>query len=216
MSHLNRTQQFRAAVVLVLTLALGWVVLVAAADATGPTSGRAATPEEIAQLEAAYRRHERIYFDALVTGDVSLFPAVYYNDPEVPLPEGYLQSLDQAGAAVDAALAHAMPGPDGASVGFLSAKVAEVLNIHRALDARAPGEDSYPVEPRTHDPWVDVPATLLNVKIDGDHATADIVYATAEQLAWLGDQPIPLIEHHVFTRIDGQWYVSAAWTTGNF
>ena len=228
--------------VLLVSLALVGPLFVGLADAnqgeTVPLVGdedgqavaaavRLSDDETVRIFTETLRRYQRIQFDELVTGDASLFPTIFYNDPKYPVQgDDWQQTIAWAGAdAIDAVISSGAPGPVGAESGFLSAKVAEHIVIWEniaaweaveataAAEGRAPtGEEVnslphglFPYPRKSAGDWAQVPYHVFDIVIEGNHATAKLAYI----------EPTDVIEDYGdvyqivwFTWVEGQWYIS--------
>jgi hypothetical protein len=196
-------------------------------------AGAPASPadKDVQVFTETLRRYQRIQFDELVSGDASLFPTIFYNEPAYPVQdEDWLQVMDWAGdAAIDAVIASGAPGPVGAESGFLSAKIAEHIEIWKNVqawaaieatataDARSPTYDEVASLPHGQVPfprknpadWTYVPFHVFDIVVDSDRATAKLAYiepedAVGDWIASYGD----VYQIVWFSLVDGQWYIS--------
>ncbi|RIK41908.1 MAG: hypothetical protein DCC58_11775 [Chloroflexi bacterium] len=214
---------FRAAYLVCAATAIVAVVIRSPQGASG-TGPHPASADEVATLAELVERAEYAIFLADVTGDPSSFPTVFYNDATVQLHPEYGVVLSRVSREdVRLALDAAAPDPVGDETGLLSAYTAIVLDNERSRDAwaeeeekaaqegRAPSAENMPgfEVPRPRHQWSDwgwSPRSLFAVMIDGEHATAWVAY---EDLAGqpADYMPDPAMRY-VFTRVEGQWYVS--------
>lgn len=200
----------------------------------GSPDPRTATAEDVSELTAVFRRYERIFFDARVSGDPAKLSEVLYNDPTVELRPELIELSERYRGQVNNVLRdNASDGPIGHENGYLSVRIAYIANINYGIEAwqqeqaqaRAEGRNASPINlppgatpfqrPGASDWDPDVPVQLVNVKIGGDHATADIVFVESEELATYLDRPDPYMQHHTFTKVNGRWYISNVWSEGN-
>lgn len=169
-------------------------------------------------FEDLFRRYERIQFDARVTGDSSLYPTIFYNDPDEELYPEYDDLMREYQHVVDAALASATGGPVGATTGFLSAQIAVhasnmmQANLWADVSATAAAEGRYPsisdlptgvapIEPVTPGQWVNQSITMHYPVAMDDRGEAMFTSGTTE----LEGSIVRL----TYIRIDGEWYISA-------
>jgi hypothetical protein len=185
--------------------------------------------EDVQVFEELVRREDRVVFDALVTGDTSSLPTVFYNDPTVPVSIDWKAALERAGDEVPHTLEGTATGPIGGADGLLSAQIANIVVVWQniraweeieqraAAEGRQPtadevasmpyGENPYPR--KSPEDWVEFPHYLFDVTIGGDHATATRAFIDPKDVTgdWLAQYPGYLVDY-VFTRVDGQWYIS--------
>jgi hypothetical protein len=203
---------------LALVLLLGVLVQIDRGAAT-PQPGEPATDEQVKMFEDLLRQHERVMFDALVTGDVTRFATIYYNDPTVELNAEFHANLTRAGSRAPQAVARLEGGPKGHETGYLTAQVAGIINRQENVAAweaaqakaqaegRQPSTDdmpngAVPYEPKTADQWIDVPFYVYDVLVRGNHATATLSYGPPE------DADSAYIFH--FTMVEDRWYISGS------
>jgi hypothetical protein len=190
-----------------------------------PEPADSATGDQEHALVAVFRRFERIMFDAMVTGDASEFPTVFYNDPTVTLSSEYVSLQTKHRPAVDAILEEARGrGPIGAQEGYLSAKIAEIVEYNEHANAweeakalalreqRRPTiqdlpNGMQPIERKLADQWVDVEVYIHDPLIQGEQALATFSFGT--------DKREGTLLHMTFTRIEGQWYVTSSRSEGD-
>lgn len=176
-----------------------------------------ADSDEAKMFEALLRKDERMLFEAMVNGDVSQFPTLYYNDPRVDLNDDFDAILERSGNRANGLIASLAAGPVGAENGYLTAQVAIILERQDNIEAweaaqrkaAAEGREptladmpngEIPYVKKTEDQWVDVPFYVFDVKIDGDQATAKLTYEPPETAA--------MVLTYSFTQVDGRWYIS--------
>jgi hypothetical protein len=196
----------------------------AQADQPAPRTASGAQEEEFVALWKQYRK---IYFDASVTGDVSLYPTVFANDPAVDvaaLMPDCIPLINQERAGVAASLT-ALGLPPKVETGWLSCAVAEQLDYHRNVEAwqevkaaasaqgRQPSTQalpngSRPVEPTNADEWVEEPIYVIKAEMLGENQ-ARVAFAGIPK-----EENPELLFNLFFSRIDNQWYITAMWTTG--
>lgn len=201
--------------VAVAILLTGALIQADRSDAT-PSPGTPASIEQVAMFEDLLRLDERISFDAMVTGDLSRFATIYYNDPTVSLNPEYRSQIDRAGSVATDIVASLSDGPKGSNTGYLTARVAGAVLyrdnvsawqtvLERAADeGRQPSiadmpNNEVPYEPKMADQWVDVPFYVYDVFVNGDRATATLSYAAPE------DADSAYIYH--FIQVDGRWLI---------
>lgn len=177
----------------------------------------AATEEQLKEFEELLRVDERVTFQALVTGDITEFPKIYYDDPTVTLNSDYHVAIEKAGDRIQSALTLLEPTSIGNGQGYLSARTAIIINRQDNLaawekaQAEAAAENriatladmpngEMPYEPKFEDQWVDVPFYVFDGKMWDDHATVKLTYEPPASAA--------LISTYVFTQVDGRWYIS--------
>lgn len=200
---------------LAITLALlQWVVVQARSE-----TETEATTEQVREFLNVYRGYERLTFDALVSGNTTRFPEVFYNDPTVDIVPEHAALAEQFQTQVDAVLARVESGPAGAETGFLSASIAEMIAVTEQATAweaakaaasasgREPTvadlpEGFQPVERKRPEEWVDVDVHIHNVRIQGEHGWATFTFGT--------DRLEGNLLHMTFTNVNGQWYISSA------
>jgi hypothetical protein len=217
---LKRRMIFLASPIVVTMLVLvAWYLVVGAAN-----DGMPATEGQKQDFLSLIRRQERTFFEGWVTGDLSEFPAVYYNDPH-DKPNGHRQDLVKTYRdEIDAILADTDSGPVGGRSGELAAQMADVLWRRQsdvqwqAAVATATAEGRNPTlsdmpdgnppatTPQQSD-WVEQPIFIVYAMIQGE-THASVIYV-------LGDgDPTP--QYHLdLTNVNGTWYVSKDWVTGN-
>ena len=217
----SRFRAYASAGVIAVALAIGLAQFVVAQ----PEPAAGADAAQSAELLGVFHRFERVYFDATVNLDASLFPTVFYNDPTVKLLPEYRAMIDARRADVGAVLTK-LDGvePVGSDTGYLSAKIAEMLIYSdqvRAWDevkATAARENRnpsiaelpagfQPIERRYADEWVDSDTHIHDAIVQGEHATATFSFGT--------DKKEGTLMHLTFTRVGGQWYVSGSWSSGD-
>jgi len=185
------------------------------------------TPASAAQQQAflsLIRQQERTFFVGWVTGDLSGFQAVYYNDPKYR-PSGRFQDLIKANRdEIDAVLVSTHSGPVGARIGELAARMADVLSRRgsdvqwQAAVATATAEGRIPTlsdmpdgEPPAMTPqlsdWIEKQFFIKHATIQGE-THASVIYV-------LDSPDSTLLFHLDLTNVGGQWYISKDWTTGN-
>lgn len=202
------------------------MALYAVADAFSPATELTvpATIEQQQAFLALVQAQDRVFFDAWLTGDLSKFPEVYYNDPEYPPNNRYRDLINDHRAEIDAVLTQARNGPIGTQTGELSAQIAEILwrtgssaawemAVARATaEGRAPTlsempDGQPPVMPVQPSDWVKNQFFIKDAVIRGeDHAS--FVYV-------IGDADSTLLCHIDAANVGGRWYISKDWTTGN-
>lgn len=203
------------------------VLMRAQSSVAEPGQVATVSPDEAKVVEELIRTDQRILFDALVTGDYSLFPTIYYNDPTITMHPDYQLSLSRFGDEARAAQATLDNGPKGADTGYLTARIASLLYgeehtaAWQAIQDRAAAEGRQPsvndlsdgvvpMERVTADQWVESEYFVHDVKISDDHATAKLAFGPPEA----GGQ----ILSYVFIRVDGTWYISymeSSWSQGD-
>lgn len=171
-------------------LAIGWGSFALAQ----PPAPVPATADQVNTFEGLIQRERRVVFDAANSGDVSLFPTIYYNDATVSLDPGYVALFTKHRQAVDAALARAQPGPKGAATGFLSYKMAYIIAMREQ-----PGVGT------ATQTWQEQPIFVQEASIQGDHATVTYTFHPTKATYFY---------HVYFTQVNGQWYISNRWNTG--
>lgn len=200
----------------------------------GSPEPRAASEDEMRELTDVYRRYERTFFDAMVSGNPAHLSEILYNDPTVELRSELVELSERYRDTVNEVLqGTAANVPVGHEAGFLSAQIAYIANMNYGIEAWEQEQEKAQQESREASPvhlppgatpfqrpdpssWVpDVPVQLLNVKVGGNHATADIVFVKSELLADYLDRPDPYMQHYTFTKVDSQWYISNIWSEGN-
>jgi hypothetical protein len=157
---------------------------------TTPTTiqGRPATAQEARELRDLVQRAQTIRFPARRTGDVSAFPTLFSDDPNVRLHADWYAMFDQQRARADALLTSVgLPAPRW-TPGFLTLVTIETLQLH----ADGPPYWAGPAKP----------VTVSQIEVRGSHAGAIV------RLAEGGGT----FEHYVFTRVAGQWTFSSIWT----
>lgn len=199
-----------------IALLVGALVQADGGEAT-PGPGKPATREQVAMFEDLLRRDERITFDAMVTGDLSRFATIYYNDSSVELNVEYRAQIERVGQVATSAVAVLPDGPKGSGAGYLTARVAGAMlyrdnvaawqtALERAsAEGRQPSiadmpNGEVPYEPKTADQWIDVPFYVYDVFVDGNRATATLSYAPPE------DADSAYI--YRFIQIDGRWFIT--------
>lgn len=179
------------------------------------------------ELVALVRAENRILFDAIVSGDPSRYPTVYYNDPAVKMHPDYEDSLSLYGDEARATLATLSDGPIGAQDGYLTARIASLISGERntaaweaaiataAAEDRQPSIDDLPdgyspMERVTADRWIEPDYHLFDVRASGDRGSAKVAFGPPEA----GGQVLT----YQFIRVDGRWYVSyseSTWSQGD-
>jgi hypothetical protein len=209
--------------VAVLIGATIWYAFAAASSpAAEPTV--AATAEQQQAFLSLVQLKRRVFFEGWLTGDLSKFPEVYYNDSQYP-PNDHDQGLiNDHRIEIDALFAESPTGPIGAPTGELSTNMAEVLwrrgssAAWEAAEAKAKAEGRAPtlkdmpdgqppVMPVQPSDWVEKQIFIKDAVVTGgDHAS----------FIYLLDTPTsPLFYHIDATNVNGHWYISKDWTTGN-
>lgn len=189
---LQRLPIIGVGIIIAATLLLignGWYVALAQPPAPVP-----ATAEQVNAFEGLIQRERRVVFDAANSGDVSLFPTVYYNDATVALDPGYVALLTKHRLAVDAALARTQPGPRGAATGFLSYETAYLIAMREQPGMRTGAKT-----------WQDQQIYIREASLQGDHAAVSYTFQPTRAT---------FCYHVYFTRVNGQWYISNRWNTG--
>lgn len=216
--------------ILALLTAVTWGSLALA----GSSEPRAASDDQVTELTDVFRRYERTFFEAMVSGDPTHLSEILYNDPTVELQPELIELSARYHDKVKEILQQtAMSAPIGSATGFLSAQIAYVANMNFGIEAWKQEQEKARQESREASPvhlppgatpfqrpavenWIpDVPVQVLNVKIGGNHATADIVFVESELLADYLNGSDPYMQHYTFTNVDGQWYISNIWSKGN-
>ena len=213
------SSQFVAVLIMVMAL---YSVVGAFSPATELTVR--ASAEQQQEFLSLVHANERVFFDAWLTGDLSKFPEVYYNDPEYPPNDLHRALIKDNRAEIDATLSQARNGPIGAQTGELSAQMAEILwrrgssaawdvAVARATaEGRAPTlsdmpDGNPPVMPVQPSDWVEhqffIKAAVIR---GGNHAS----------LVYVLDEADSTVLYHIdATNVDGRWYISKNWTTGH-
>lgn len=170
------------------------------------------------------QRYDRIFFEGWVTGDLSQFPTLFYNDPQYP-PNSTRQDLVNAHRAeIDSILVKNPSGPVGSRTGELASEMADVIS-RRTSDAawkaaqakaRAEGRNPSPNDMPDGRPPVMTPQEsdfvhntfyITDAEIHGD-VHAKVTYV-------IGDPNSTLFFNWELTKVNGQWYISKYWTSGN-
>ena len=169
--------------------------------------GVPATSEQTVEITSLLRRQERAVFNSLTMGAMTDFPTIFYNDPTIPLEDGFRSAIAQVGTeAITETMAGLEPGPVGGRSGMLSAEIAAgIERQHELADMQAGG--SIPPSPLSPSDWVDVSFDVFDVLIQGNHATAKLAYGSREQSE--------VIDQFSFTQVQGQWYISGVQTMNN-
>ena len=71
--------------------------------------------------------NRRFFFEGWLTGDLSRFPEVCYNDPQNPPNNRFQGLIDGHRDELDAVLSKSPTGPIGARTGELAARMADTL-----------------------------------------------------------------------------------------
>ena len=218
--------RLRIGVALAATACVLTIVACARAGPTEPTALPAASPPVQAELIALIRAENRILFDAIVSGDPSRYPTVYYNDPTVKMHPDYEYSLSLYGDEARATLATLSGGPIGAQDGYLTARIASLIYGDRntaaweaaIATAEAEGwqpsiddlpEGFVPMERVTADRWIEPDYHLFDVRASADRGSAKVAFGPPEA----GGQVLT----YQFVRVGGRWYVSyseSTWSQG--
>lgn len=217
--QIRLSSQLVAVLIVVMTL---YALVGAFSPATEPTVR--ATSEQQQAFLALVQTKERVFFDAWLTGDLTKFPEVYYNDPEYPPNNRYRNLINGNQGEIDAILAQSHNGPIGAHTGELSAQIAEILwrrgssaawetAVARATaEGRSPTlsdmpDDNPPVMPVQPSDWVEHQFFIKDAVVrGGNHASFVSVLDEADST---------VIYHIDATDVDGRWYISKDWTTGH-
>ncbi len=186
-----------------------------------------APPAVQAELAALVRAENRILFDAIVSGDPSRYPTLYYYDPTVKMHPDYEHSLSLYGDEARATLATLSGGPIGAQDGYLTARIASLIYGERntaaweaaiataSAEGRQPSIDDLPegfspMERVTADRWIEPGYHLFDVRASADRGSAKVAFGPPEA----GGQVLS----YQFARVDGRWYVSyseSSWSQGD-
>ena len=218
------------AVALLVVGIVAWRVAQARQAAYQPYEVGDAVPATAAQTEqfkAIFRRYEHLTVDARVTGDTALFPTVLYNDRDLEVHPDCASAIASERDAVRERLrlAATQTGPIGAETGWLSCEIAGVVQQQRWLAtkvveiAQTPppngGVDGPTLMRSIHGETENTQeAYVWDVRIatDGRHATLKRAY---DPQAMTERTPL-MIEHVVFTAVDGHWYISQLWSSGTW
>ncbi|HET7034127.1 MAG TPA: hypothetical protein VFI42_00445 [Thermomicrobiaceae bacterium] len=203
-------------IILAALVAIGGVILVGADRAApgGAAGGRPATEVEQQQVVTLIHRYERVFFDGWVSGDLSAFPTVFYNDADEHLSPHWRSVMAAHQPEVTAILRQSHTGPIGASDGLLSAEMSDVL-ARRASDARwqeaeatladVPGGQPPVITPRPGD-WVDKQIFITEAVVFGDRTIVTYVL----------DSPDSTLRFHLhLLQVGGQWYLTNYGVTGS-
>lgn len=182
---------------------------------------------EYPELLELVNRDQRILFEATVTGDFSLYPTIYYNDPAVRMHSDYQLVMQEYGEEAKAALGSLNIEAGGGDSGYLTARIASLLSGQANMEAwesakaKADSEDRdvtindlpegfTPIERPSLDDWVGQSLTLFDVKVGANTGSAKVAAGNPKA----GGQ----ILSYEFIQVDGQWYISymeSSWSQGD-
>jgi hypothetical protein len=227
---LSARRRVQLAAVLLIVALVAWRVVHARQARYQPYEAHDSVPAsaaQIAQFEDILSRYEQLIVAAQVTGDTTLYPSVLYNDGALELHPDCVSAIASAGAAVGERLAATHTGPIGANTGWLSCEVAIVVEHEQWLATKVVeialtpppngGMDGPALMRSIQSESPNAPeAYIWDVRIaaDGRHATLKRAY-DPQAMAESKDAPL-MIEHIVFTAVDGQWYISQLWSSGTW
>lgn len=120
---------FSSPLAVALIIGTLWYALAGASspNAATPIPAVPATDAQRQAFGSLVQNYRRTFFDGWLTGDLTKFPAVFYNDAASP-PDARLQSLiNQNRNQIDTALSNSRSGPVGATTGELAARMADVM-----------------------------------------------------------------------------------------
>ncbi len=186
---MNGARRKLAAAIIMALLALAFMN-----GSNAPDPGLPASPEQRHVFLTLIQQYQRVFFDGWMTGDLSNFPAVFYNDPAYPPNSLVKQLILRHREEIDADIASATAGPVGARTGELAAQMADVITRRQSSAFGASA-------------WIEKTIFIENATLQGErHAT--VVYVV--------DSPDSTLLFHLhLTNVDGTWYISDMWTTGN-
>lgn len=192
-----------------------------------PEPQNEANPKAFPELLDLVHRDLRVTFESRVTGDFSLFPTIYYNDPTVRMHADYQDVMREYGAEAQAGLQSIGGEGNGGDSGYLTARIASVLSRESSIaawenaqqQALAEGrkatlddlpDGNLPIERPSLDDWVGTTPILHDVRV-GD--------TTASAKAAAGDpRGGGQILSYKFVKVEGQWFISymeSSWSQGD-
>lgn len=219
-----------------IALSLLGIMLITASGGTRvlsePASAKELNPDEVEHFRQLVQRYQTVYAHASVTGDVSEYPSVFYNDPTFDLKEytpGCFPLIDDEKSETDAILSQFDSRPKGSDTGLLSCMIAEMVSYHRNVDAwqaevdqaKAEGrnpsasnldEGIVPMEPAQPED------AAQTASWDGPKHVIEAVYLDDSHVRFTyAEIPVEedpgIVYHLLFTHVDGSWLISAIWNS---
>ena len=210
-------------IAIVAIVAIMWYMLAGASSPNAePTTP--ATSEQKQAFMTLIQQYDRTFFEGWVTGDLSQFPTVFYNDPQYPPDPTYQKLVDAHRTDIDAILGKEPTGPVGSSTGELSSEMADVISRRASnaawevaqTTARAAGRNPTLKDMPNGEPPILTPQESDFVQNTFYITDAEIQGDTHAAVAYvIGDPNETLFYHFELTDVDGKWYISKYWMTGN-
>ena len=204
-------------------VAIAWYIIVGAASPNAEPI-TPATAEQKQEFLSLIQKYDRTFFEGWVTGDLSQFPTVFYNDPRYPPDSIHQDWVDAHRADIDVILAKDPSGPVGSSTGELASEMADVIS-RRGSDAawnaaqtkaRAEGRNPTLKDMPNGQPPVMTPQESDFVQNTFYITDAEIQGGVHAKVSYvIGDPDSPLFFNLELTKVNDQWYISKYWTTGN-
>ena len=222
--------------VLALGLALiGIVILTGFGGArllSEPSSPKSLEPAEVDLVRQLIQRYQRVHAQASVTGDVSKYPSVFYNDPAFDLAEytpGCFPLVEDENTETQEILTEIAPDQVGGQPGMLSCMIAEMVSYHRNVSAwaaevaRAEAEERAP-SPGNLDGGVTPMEAARHADADavasweGPRHIIEAVYLDASHIRFAyAEAPLEetpeVIFNFLITSVNGDWSISAMWNS---
>lgn len=197
-----------------------------------PPSPQALGLADIERFRQLVQRYQSVYAHASVTRDVSTYPSVFYNDPEFDLSEytpGCFPLIDDERSETDAILDQLDARPQGNDIGLLSCMIAEMVGYHRNVTsweaevARAAAEGRSPSPASLDEGGVPMERAVQadaeqTARWDGPRYVLEAVYLDDAHVRFAYaeaplEQTPEVIYHLLFTNVNGEWLISAIWTS---
>lgn len=209
-------------------IAVGLITVVAIlvlTEAVGPANSTPtatpATAQQRQEFSDLIQRYWQVFFHGWTTGDLSQFPTVFFNDPSEHFNTHTQQELTRQGGTVATILAKRSLRPGEGRTGMLSAQMADVLDRRQSVQLWDAAQNKAASEGRqatlddmpdgripvfAPENWVEKKVFLTQAFVNGDHATAVYVFDNPDS---------PLLYHVDLIQVEGSWYVTNYWVTGN-
>lgn len=192
-----------------------------------PASPRALKPAEIEQFRQLIRQYHEVRTHAVLTGDVTEYPDIFYNDPAFDLRQytpGCFPLIYVERSETNAILKQMDNRPVGSKNGLLSCMIAEMIDYHRNANAweievkQAEAEGRNPSianlenglvpinRARKATDWSGPKYAIEAIYLDDTHVRFTYAAAPIEELP-------DVVYHLIFTNVRGRWLLSAEWTS---